>query len=274
MKNIEDVLKIKMETLLGEPDGFIDHSDLLFHYTRAETALAYILRSKTLKFNAMGYTNDPLENHSLILIGSQNEQAGRLMELADERQKGKLACFCVSPDAQDIRGWFDWGCFRSRMWSQYADNHRGVCLVFSKSELLDAADEWTRDRKMEFFKGPVGYDNKLEKLTKAHSGSHAESLTDRVKRHSEGYYFCKREDYRGEAEYRMVIYHQDLSPEETVHIPYKKALKGIILGSEFPFEDNDLFIEEARSLDVALAQVAWYSNPCLIAAQPCWRSLR
>jgi len=277
------VLKFKMDELLGTSDGYINHSNFLFHYAKAETALAYVLRSKTLKFNALGSTNDPLENNPLVHVGTRNvptdengstiTEGYQLRALTDERKKGKLACFCVTPESKKISGLFDWGCFRSRMWSQYADRHRGVCLVFSKSELLVAVNEWTCEKDIEFFDGRVVYNNKLEKLREAIAVSEAELPSARIKRHHEGYYFCKREDYRDEAEYRAVVYCPDLLPENVAYIPYKESLRGIILGAEFPRENNDLFIEEARSLDIALAQVEWYSDPIFRTVDSCWLPL-
>ncbi|MDK2857141.1 MAG: hypothetical protein PWQ89_260 [Verrucomicrobiota bacterium] len=281
--SVENMLKSKMDALLGCPPAYTDHSDLLFHYTKAETVLAYILRSEKIRFNALGNTNDPLECQPLSHTGLRNVPASndapsvahelRLQNLNDERQKGKLACFCKSNDPCDIGGWFDLGCFRSRMWSQYADAHKGVYLVFSKSKLLEAGQAWARTKGFDFFSGSVAYDNTLKKLQNAICITQAQPFAERVKHHSEGYYFCKREDYRDESEYRTLVYNQKFRPEDVVHIPYKNSLKGILLGTNFPREENNFFIKEASRLGVALAQVEWYSTPYLSVVESCWHPL-
>ena len=278
-----DRLKTKMDGLLGESHCSEKHSDLLFHYTKAETALAYILRSKRLKFGSLGDTNDPLENRPLTHLGTRNVPADKsgiplaiefkLPELRQERQKAKLACFCVTPNSNvpwKIRCYYDWGCYRSRMWSQYADNHKGVCLVFSKNELLLAVREWGHGRMIEPFEDKIEYDNKLKALADAINVSQAENPSDRIKARQKGYYFCKRKDYEDESEYRMVVYHEAFETEGSVLIPYKNSLKGILLGTNLPREQNDLFIEEALGSDLALAQLEWDSNPHFVEVESCW----
>src|SRR5687767_13141736 len=49
--------------------GFDDLGDqLLYHYTRAETALNYILPARTLRLNPYRAMRDPLENKELPLM--------------------------------------------------------------------------------------------------------------------------------------------------------------------------------------------------------------
>ncbi len=278
--NVECGLKLKMDDLLGSPSGYIDHSDLLFHYTKTQTA-PEVLESQALMFNAMTNTDDPLECCPPAHVGIRSQPAMsasssvcsdlQTQELDKEHKKGKLACFCISNASLDIGGWFDLGCFRPRMWSQHAEKHKGVCFVFSKSKLLKTGGEWAREEGYELFEGAVEYDNKLKALQSVLSVSQAEPLSNRIKNNSAAYYFSKREDYRDEVEYRMVIYHEILSQDEQLLVPYKTALKGIILGPEFPREQNDLFVEEARRLNIFLAQISWGIRPYLDPVYSCWR---
>ena len=41
--------------------NFLDSEDAIFHYTKRETAMEYILNNKTLKFGLLKNTNDPYE---------------------------------------------------------------------------------------------------------------------------------------------------------------------------------------------------------------------
>ena len=54
--------KIPKEKFMTEKlTNFLDSDDAIFHYTKRETAMEYILNTKTLKFGLLKNTHDPYD---------------------------------------------------------------------------------------------------------------------------------------------------------------------------------------------------------------------
>ena len=61
--------KIPKEKFMTEKlTNFLDSEDAIFHYTKRETAMEYILNNKTLKFGLLKNTNDPYEYKKKSII--------------------------------------------------------------------------------------------------------------------------------------------------------------------------------------------------------------
>src|SRR6266511_1303654 len=121
---------------------------LVFHYTKANTALEHILESMTIRLGPISQTHDPAEGRreytgfSAVDVGPPDFAAwDKVDEVA---KRARVACFCrdgehSSPDpyAFDFAPpWAGWA--RDRMWAQYADGHKGLCLAFDRRKLIDA----------------------------------------------------------------------------------------------------------------------------------------
>jgi len=158
-------------SILEDPEAL---PDLLFHYTHGDVAIEYILGSGRFRLSPRGRMNDPREfaDRSFGMVGSgplpkgtggiyvkQLETQVELNEIIKE--KVKLACFTA--DATQIGNApgdvFRRGFAKSRMWSQYGEEHRGVCLVFSKTRFyrqVFALKKAPGDRLLE---GRVSYED-------------------------------------------------------------------------------------------------------------------
>ncbi len=127
--------------------------DLIFHYTSLDTFYCHILKDGTLFFSGLKRKNDPHEFIKLNNIGYQQSYLLSEQKIAEQYAqstisgiddlwpKVRFASFCRN-DFQDTSPSIDrisqFGCCRMRMWTQYAGNHTGVCIVFSKTKLLEA----------------------------------------------------------------------------------------------------------------------------------------
>jgi hypothetical protein len=123
------------------------------HYTKLETALEHILPEKRLKLSPLGKTNDPRESKPWNLLlpftigiqGEERKKQGALVTRAlDEirrvmKEDWKVLYFTMDhsyTDEFDIpRTYTILGYDRPRMWAQYAENHRGVCIQFDGDKL-------------------------------------------------------------------------------------------------------------------------------------------
>ena len=137
-------------------DKYVESADALFHYTKISTAIEHILHEKRLKLSILKYTNDPRE-YKLKIRSSFGRVLSKEVPTYDEleskanakinriyRYESRVMCFCTNTKPILIlsngtsledehalsNGWN-----KSRMWSQYGQDHYGVCLVFSKKEL-------------------------------------------------------------------------------------------------------------------------------------------
>jgi hypothetical protein len=142
-----------------------DENEYLYHYTKSETALNHILKEKKLKFNSLEKLSDPRE--SIVFKNRANYWGKEIPEnhwnsiieaIKKEIPFWKVVCFCS--DSFMLNGIpsncikvqlesshrlylkknhlpFKSGGEKDRMWDQYANQYKGVCLVFRKKELID-----------------------------------------------------------------------------------------------------------------------------------------
>ena len=142
-----------------------------FHYTTREAVFEHILPERRLRLSPYAWMRDPLEAQppSLNATMAVPETEEALEELhylqsdasdlvAKRRAEAKLLSLTI--DASDYESSdevFGRGYSRARMWEQYADGHRGVCLVFQRSELTSRVEEQIVARGGQVCSGPVEY---------------------------------------------------------------------------------------------------------------------
>ena len=128
------------------PDVFL-YEDTIFHYTSRAIAMENILNDMKFKFSIFQKANDPYE-YGLRFWGitgpgsnEKNENkklakhTSRVFDYASKfllRNTAYLA-FCRNGESSNLD---DLGCSKLRMWSQYGEDHRGVCLAFSREQLV------------------------------------------------------------------------------------------------------------------------------------------
>ena len=130
--------------------------------------------------------------------------------------------------------WAGWA--RDRMWAQYADGHRGVCLAFDRSNLVDAfntafparGDRMARDVTYSDDARSLSFDN--DRLREVGVQQYAAEYR---RQHAEARYLTKRLDWAGEQEFRLVLLDDDpTAPDARVRI--HGALAYIMMGDRFP----------------------------------------
>jgi hypothetical protein len=190
----------------------------------------------SLKFNSIVETNDPKENK--LYLGNicrlpvyedtfeglnKNLELIEKVYLFEELQKEfKVLCFSMS---YNIGKEFIPGYNMPRMWAQYAENHRGVCIEFDKKE-------FTEKIKCSFnpiFYGYVAYKSQfkfinidLDKL------DDKEYLKNFMIKNRTQLFFIKHKDWSTEHEFRFLYCGTN---GYAVHL--RKLIKGIYLGINF-----------------------------------------
>jgi hypothetical protein len=242
----------------------------LFHYTSLYSVMA-ILASSEFWFSVFKNTNDPRENKAWDFGIQPTPSNDEIMRIVTEmgailRESVQLACFTQDKDGTYEDAQFLRGYSRARNWDQYADRHRGACLVFDRDNFEDA----TRSRVSALSEtalvhcGPVKYVDMQSTMFPngqmlsintgllrdlGLNGFAASWIRDHL-------YFRKNTDWESEREYRVLT----LNCTAPIRIPLRPSLLAIVLGAEFPASSEEAishFVQASGLPDVQIAKMAW-----------------
>lgn len=183
----------------------------------------------------------------------------------------RLMCFTVDRDqdpeaaASSLyhRGWA-----RPRMWSQYAENHCGACLVFAADSIRAQVDRYRPLSDGDLFSyGAVHYVDKAPYITiwlsEVRSMGILEALNDFqvVRGVANQLYFTKSTDWASENESRIIVVRWNPPEDELdspLDIPFGRSLRAIVVGELF--DDGELEalrVIHARYPNVELVRCVW-----------------
>lgn len=247
---------------------YVEQEDAVFHYTTMPITLERILSERRLRMSVFGDFKDPYE-YGFKFFSSQREGAS---DSADETTQSinrllrftcRVLCFCSnkqptvvlkSGDSESYALSSGWQ--RSRMWSQYGDGHKGMCLVCSReniqSYLLGISG---RAEKMQ-----ADYVTYLEDfgfypvVDNPGCDQDANACALEYIKNNFSLLFRKHIDYRDEAEFRVVILDPDRRVQE---LDVRRILKGIIVGDRIPEVYIPLIRQLCADLDIEVLQARW-----------------
>jgi hypothetical protein len=217
------------------------------HYTTADAAFDHILPTGRLRMSPYRRMDDPLENQDFFLgmaytgsgppdeAGALFEAMGRVKDIRDGMRVLSLTRDVVRPSYQP-----SYGCCwaRPRMWQQYAEAHRGACLVFDQAE-LESELTGQLGRLGTYYHGEVQYSpggfysSAAKTITEPailNPSTRARALERYVETYHQDFFFLKDEDWATEYEYRYVLL---LPSDEYAHVDYGSALKAVVVGDKF-----------------------------------------
>ena len=275
-----------------------DTSKYLYHYTNVDKAIK-ILHSQSLRFAAIGSTNDTTESRmKLIYMGESNIELSRddvRVKVVDDYFKKyykliRLICFSMdsllSDDDRaqaetlhadhetdkyyDISGR---GFALPRMWSQYASNNEGICFIINK-ELF----EIELNRNLEFFKhNQVVYkgffdsivikEDKLNALynkikTRTNGGLTLLNQMSNDSKFLEHNFFAKLKDWENEHEYRYVTF-TDNAEDHIIIGNLFNYLEGIVIGEKIdPAYENVIKMKVASKCRVK--KISFGNRSCIL----------
>ena len=256
-------------------------NEYVFHYTTGSIALEHILADKKLKLSPFCDTHDPREAKGWrFSFTSSGGRLGRAMDFKEgqeewlrnwlgstdittkAKQESKLLCTTLDGrDAQSAQSTlYDRGFVRSRMWDQYADRHKGVCLAFRR-QLLDEQIKLQFDSD-DVYSGPVKYsDQETGEFVLSYDKIQEKSLEDAVAEHLVEYrndlFFHKLRDWESENEYRwLAVTRGSAEPE---YVDYGASLCGVILGVDFP-QVYDVLARELCGEHVKIQRLGYHNG--------------
>lgn len=227
----------------------LESADTVYHYTRKSIGIELILSKMQLKLNRYANTNDPheyRERHTAAVLDGRRYDTDIFADLADlfvdYVQNTKIGCFCRNVTE---RKQFYPAYQKNRMWSQYGENHEGLCLAFSKKKLF--SDVKTMREKT--YAGNVLYFREEDRFHESLLFSEDSSLDidineyifDHITRHREEIFLMKHVDYRDEDEYRLYVID---NRNNDCFCNISDSIVAVILGDRFP----DVYEEVVRNL--------------------------
>lgn len=157
----------------------------------------------------------------------------------------KVICFSQdikteSQNKTEIELIYNKGFNKPRMWAQYAENHRGVCLQLNKEKLNEQLNLKIKDKKSQIYRGEVEYNNRFDEFVSAlnldidgySEENYRKNIKNHVIKHRKKLFLTKATDWRDEQEYRFIYMSEEDEGFEYVNI--KEALEAIYLGIDFP----------------------------------------
>lgn len=228
---------------------YIGHKDperYLYHYTKAETAIDFILKDKTIKLSNYTNTNDPKEskNWFFVPITYQGRNLKKytpenLSKIINPILKNRTNLICFSKDKQltgnHVNDMNNRGFCKPRMWAQYGDNHKGVCLIFDMNIFSSVFHEQFnrkasaqgrvqyRDQTIAEQANDPAFMVNIDQLEELGVSSY---LYNHVRSHKSRLFFEKATDWSNEDEFRFIIFNS----ENDVIMDYRDSLHGIVFG--------------------------------------------
>lgn len=267
-----------------------DQSEFVYHYTRAATAIDWILSTGRIKLGAYATTNDPKEvkqwTFSLANVPPSEgyikiDAVSIPLSAAIKRQ---AHIFCSSIDTGLVEGpGYEIHCrgfARPRMWDQYGDKHKGLCLVFRSSRLDELFVEQHADKDV--FSGRVIYQDRspyndlrwpspylIDYLRFKASGPDR-YVRDHLHLHRKHFFFEKATDWRDEHEQRWLVLDECAAE---VFLSYKDALVGVAFGEDCSPADVQACVRLARRPGTDFAQLRWKNSAPLLEPRDDWADL-
>jgi hypothetical protein len=222
-------------------------------------------------------TNDPRENKDWTFGFFTNrsfddvtgEEFARLQREATTLAKNTCKLLCLTEDDEagvgfDIDKIYGRGFCRPRMWAQYADNHKGVCLIFSRDELR-AALTASIEASSTLFESSVSYRNRSQ-APSLHNNPFilnfdficSYGLESTVREHIKKYwrelFFEKARDWADEKEFRWVVWD---TRHEHHFFNFGTALKGLVIGPGFDEALGSSLQSHKQKYGLQVGQLNW-----------------
>lgn len=243
----------------------------VFHYTSLDTCVSHILPDLSFRAGPLERVNDPREAKTWPIrfyARAPRKFDSALFRAATQNLTTRSYVLCLSRNMPNLdpQDPLAFGFGHSRMWAQYGDNHRGVCLAFD-TNALDAAVQQAAG-ELPVFAGAVEYHH----TTHGPSGIQDDPfgiryiediesqgldliLEEHIARYSDHLFFTKHLDWQDEWEYRWVI--RSL-PESPVYVPISSALRAVIVGQDCPSDGLNEILRLAAKAHVPVHRLFWH----------------
>lgn len=228
--------------------------NIIYHYTSLQTLVNFILPEKQLKFKKRVEQDDYFERtyiNPVWFLNSGQADSNSLSEIdaqTNSRFQNILQISFCKSGYYDNDNWernkaYDgYGFLKHRMWDNYGNKNKGVCLAFDRRNIEEKLSELNVEN---FWFREVDY-IKNEEIKQILKPRTSQKLTDSVIENAlEDYLrdilFLKNIDFRDENEFRATV---EISSSEEVFLQIETALKSVFISAmrkTFPISDKVMF---------------------------------
>lgn len=254
----------------------------LVHYTKKETALERILYEKKIMFGVLGKTNDPRETKNwyhplmipkeLSMYSNQRTHSDsrnfttNVYEIVNDVMMKEWKVLCLTKHSpyyhkRSEPKEFSRAYCHPRLWADYGGHHSGVCLIFNGKKLAqNIHDNLPKEHRV--FHGSVEYNN-LEAIAPypIDVSGNPDFLREVIREYFyNNYKTCflkKTTDWNSEHEYRWLIHGNN---EEPIFIPINGAIKGVIVGPDFPKVYEPTIKMLCGELKIFAGKIEWFNG--------------
>ena len=273
-------------------NSMLRQDDTMFHYTKGSVVLENILFTKQFRYSSLNNTNDPRE-YKYWFYGahgygglSSNKDLDKKRRIAGQkldrirRFDFKVGGFCsnrlaltdtsINNDTENCDTKLDniLGYAKPRMWSQYGENHYGICLAFSIQCMVEAIKNQLGNKAI-FFHHKVEYSNAIpynvisldanDLIEKDDSNIFA---LNHIKKCYKEVFFIKHTDYKDEDEFRFIIYYPT---EEYFYLDISTCILAVIVGDRFHEIYTPLIEQFCSTFNVEYRRLSWnHGEPALL----------
>lgn len=275
--------------------------DIIYHYTKASTAVDFILYNNQLKFNKARASNDPIESKkaerltiSMVETEKNKNHSDDVDELHafidDLEDRFNQICFCQNSGNKNYISSFEnneelFGFTKLRMWDQYADKFTGVCIAFSKEKILSLnqnkfdliEDNVTYLTFRQLYLNKVGH-IQVEHLKNVGKEKYKEQLENSLKQS----FFYKHKDYSGENEYRIGTFfdkekctvekfQDELFFDKNMMLDISGCIEAIFVSSYANDKQKNALLDYANNLNIKLVEMQWKYNSFIVNDYKDWK---
>jgi hypothetical protein len=266
-------------TMENLPD-YLQNDETIYHYSKFNTAIESILWNNNLKLFPIRETHDPMEYRKALggyyshangkeefskmpeydQIGASVQRRIEVLSydncIATYFCKNENHYTCNEPKFMDALGFL-----KPRMWAQYGEQNRGICIAFSKSRLLQEIIG-NLDEDTFLFSGDVKYHLLKDYRTKLHSidANEASNMGEDayIKAYMDKWYerlfFWKHYDYKDESEFRICL----TSKKPPINnFKIDTSILAIILGEKVPEVYKKSIMELKNRYKIELFMIDW-----------------
>lgn len=250
--NLKPMINIKNHSVFSyvAPEDPEEPGTYVYHYTRWERLLN--IMDTGFRLSVLAYMNDPRESKDWNLSTVSYEPAPMVDEpafnraVADYKRRIRVGAFCLDQPSGAAGSQGHRGYAHPRMWAQYAENHKGVCIVMSRDILnqairtkyRDQNGSWVEDGKVRYV-DTVPEDPATQAVKFDQEEYHIEStVRNHFTKFRDSMFFVKHVDWRDENEYRWVYYDADESGtgsngNKSPFVDIKHSVAALVLGQDY-----------------------------------------
>lgn len=241
--------------------------NIVYHYTKSQYVIEHILFKNQLRLSPRVNSIDPIENiEPIILECSVDYEDNPVLDKKTgdqsiEKVKKKLAntkqlCFCMNDSPNNLKNNIDvpmevYGFMKPRMWDQYGDHYKGVCLAFDLEKLKKASNYDNDPINYMNYRDITWLDRYFDLNELHHKGDdYCNEFLCKMNK----VLFAKHKDYSQENEYRFL----SQSENEFDYLDIKDSLMGIIVSPEENSEFAVKYLEKySKNFSVELLYIFW-----------------